>query len=65
LSTLHIVAALFALFMLFRHVPTAKRLLGGGAHARPMAIVSAVNVLLALVILGFAVRGLVSSLYSR
>lgn len=59
MTTLHVVAALFALFMLFRNGPRALALLRGGAQGRPMAIVSAVNVVLALAILGFALRGLV------
>jgi hypothetical protein len=63
--TLHAVAALFALYMLFRHGPGARALLRGEARGRPMAIVSAVNVLLALGILGFAVRGLVVALLRR
>ena len=50
--------------MLARHLPGARRLLGKEARARPMAIVSAVNVLLALAILGFAVKGL-AGLLSR
>jgi hypothetical protein len=64
-TTLNLVAALFALFMLFRHVPGARALLGGEAGGRPMAVVSAVNVVLALAILGLAVRGLVTGLSSR
>ncbi len=59
MTTLHAVAALFALFMLFRHGPGALALLRSGTRGRPMALVSAVNVVLALVILGFALRGLV------
>ena len=59
MTTLHAVAALFALYMLFRHGPRALGLLRGGAEGRPMAIVAAVNVALALAILGFALQGLV------
>jgi hypothetical protein len=65
LWALHVVAALFSAFMLVRHVPRARTLLGGEARGRPMAIVSAMNVVLALAILGFAVRGLVVGLSSR
>jgi hypothetical protein len=63
--TLHAVAALFALYMLFRHVPGARALLRGEARSRPMAIVSAVNVVLALGILVVAARGLVGALLRR
>ena len=62
---IHAVAALFALFMLVRHVPRTRGIIGGDARGRPMAIVSAVNVALALAILGYAVRGLVVGLSSR
>ena len=65
MTTVHLVAGLFAVFMLARHLPRARALLGGDARARPMAIVSAVNVVLALAILGFAVKGLVAWLRSR
>jgi hypothetical protein len=57
--TLDVVAAFFAIYVLVRHAPRARTLLRGGAEGRPMAIVSAVNVVLALAILGYAVRGLV------
>ena len=63
--TLHAVAGLFALYMLFRHVPGLRALLRGDAKGRPMSIVSAVNVLLALAILAVAVRGLVGALLRR
>jgi hypothetical protein len=63
--TLHAVAGLFALYMLFRHVPGARALLRREAGRRPMAIVSAVNVLLALAILAVAARGLVGALLRR
>jgi hypothetical protein len=63
--TLHAVAALFALYMLFRHGPGVRALLRRGAPRPPMAIVSAVNVALALAILAFAVRGLVAALARR
>jgi hypothetical protein len=63
--TLHAVAGLFALYMLFRHLPGARALVRSGAPRPPMAIVSAVNVVLALAILAVAVRGLVAALPSR
>jgi hypothetical protein len=66
--TLHAVAGLFALYMLLRHAPGALALLrrrAGDAPRPPMAIVSAVNVVLALAILAVAVRGLVAALLRR
>jgi hypothetical protein len=65
MSTLHVLAALFALYMLVRHLPGARALFGGEPRARPMAIVAAVNVLLALAILAVAVKGLIGGLMSR
>ena len=61
-TSLHLLAALFAAYMLVRHLPGAIALVRGGARARPLALVSAVNVVLALAILGYAVRGLVLAL---
>ncbi len=63
--TLHAIAGLFALYMLFRHASGVRALLRGEAEGRPMAIVSAVNVVLALAILAVAVRGLVGVLLRR
>jgi hypothetical protein len=65
MTTLHVLAALFAAYMLVRHVPGVRSLFRGEHRARPMALVSAVNVLLALVILAFAVKGLFDGLISR
>jgi hypothetical protein len=64
-TTLHVLAALFAVFMLVRHLPGARALLRKEGRARPMALVAAVNVLLALAILAVAVKGLVGGLISR
>ncbi len=61
-TTLHVIAALFAAYMLLRHLPGAWALARGNARGRPLAVVSLVNVVLALAILGYAVRGLVGSL---
>lgn len=61
-TSLHVLAALFAAYMLFRHLPGAWALTRAGGRGRPMAVVSVVNVLLALAILGYAVRGLVAGL---
>lgn len=64
MSALHVLAALFAAYMLVRHVPGARAVLRGEGRGRPMAIVSIVNVLLAVAILAFAVKGLVGGLIS-
>jgi hypothetical protein len=65
MTSVHVIAALFAVYVLVRHLPGARALLRGEARGRPMAIVAAVNVLLALTILGFAVKGLYENLVSR
>ncbi len=65
LTALHVLAALFALYMLIRHLPRALALFRKEAASRPAALVAAVNVLLALVILVVAVKGLLGSLISR
>ncbi len=64
-TTLHVLAALFAAYMLVRHLPGAWALARRRAEGRPMAMVSAVNVVLALAILGYALRGLVGGLAAR
>lgn len=64
-TTLNVVIALFAAYMLVRHLPGTWALVRGRAQGRPMALVSAVNVVLAVAILGYAVRGLVASVMSR
>lgn len=64
-TTLHVVVALFAAYMLVRHLPGAWAFLRGQARGRPLAAVSVVNVVLALAILGYAVRGLAGSLLGR
>lgn len=64
-TTLNLAVALFAAYMLVRHLPGAWALVRGQARGRPMAMVSVVNVVLALAILGFAVRGLTASLLGR
>jgi hypothetical protein len=61
-TSLHVLAALFAVYMLVRHLPGAWALARGGGRGRPLGVVSAVNVVLALAILGYAVRGLVASI---
>jgi hypothetical protein len=64
-TSLHVLAALFATFMLVRHLPGARALLRKEERTRPMALVAAVNVVLALAILAVAVKGLVGGLISR
>jgi hypothetical protein len=65
MTALHVLAALFATYMLIRHLPGARALLRREGRSRPMALVSAVNVLLAIAILAFAMKGLVGGLISR
>ncbi len=64
MTTLNVLAALFAVFMLARHAPRALRLLRGEG-ARAGAIVSLLNVALAIGILVMAVKGLTGVLISR
>jgi hypothetical protein len=64
-TSLHVIAALFAAYMLVRHLPGAWSLARGSARGRPLAVVSAVNVVLAVVILGYALRGLIAGLSPR
>ncbi len=64
MTALNVVAALFAVFMLVRHGPRALRLLRADG-ARAGAIVSLLNVALALGILVMAVKGLTGVLISR
>ena len=65
LVSLHVLAALFAVYMLIRHLPGALALRRSEARSAPAALVAGVNVLLALAILAFAVKGLVGGLISR
>ncbi len=64
MTTLNVVAAIFAVFMLVRHGPRAASLLRSEG-SRAGAIVSLVNVALALGILVMAVKGLTGVLISR
>lgn len=64
MTALNVLAALFAVFMLVRHAPRAVRLLRGEG-ARAGAIISLLNVALALGILVMAVKGLTGVLISR
>ncbi len=65
MKTLDVLVALFACYMLFRHLPRALSLRGGGRERAPMAIVSLVNVVLAVALLAFAMKGIVARLISR
>ncbi len=62
--TFHVLAALFAVYMLARHAPRAVRLLGS-PEGRAAATIPIVNILLAVAILAFAVKGLAASLIPR
>ena len=64
MTTLNALAALFAVFMLVRHGPRAVRLLRAEGP-RAGAIVSVLNVALAVGILVMAVKGLAVALISR
>ncbi len=64
MTSLNVLAALFAVYMLVRHVPRAARLLRADG-ARTGAIVSLLNVALAVGILVMAVKGLTGVLISR
>lgn len=57
MTTFHAVVAFVALFMLLRHGPRVVRLLRGGG-APFAAVLEIVNVVLALAVLVFALKGL-------
>lgn len=63
MSTLDVVVALFAAFMIVRHGPRAWRLLRGDGP-RAMGFVSLLNLVLALAILVVAVKGVMGRLIS-
>ncbi len=63
MKAVDVVLALFAAFMLVRHAPRALSLVRGGG-AKAMAFVSLVNVVLAVVILVVAVKGILGRLIS-
>ncbi len=64
MTTLQILAAAFASYMLVRHGPKAYRVLRGEGP-RAMGMVAILNVVLAIGILAVAVKGLVRALISR
>ncbi len=64
MTALNAVAALFAVVMLVRHGPRAVRLLRADGP-RAAAIVSVLNVALAMGILVMAVKGLAGALITR
>jgi hypothetical protein len=63
-TTLNVLAALFAVFMLVRHGPRALRLVRAEGSSAA-ALVSVLNVALAVGILVMAVKGLAGALISR
>jgi hypothetical protein len=65
MRTLDVLIGLFAAFMLVRHAPRAAALLRGEPRGRAMAVVSVVNVVLAVALLVLAVKGVVGTLISR
>ncbi len=65
MKALNVLIALFAAFMLFRHGPRAVSLVRGQQGRAPMAVVSLVNVVLAVALLAVAVKGMVAGLISR
>ncbi len=62
---LQAVAALFAVYMLVRHVPRAAAALRAGRGDRAGAAVAILNVVLALAILVVSVKGLATGLIKR
>lgn len=56
----HALVGLFAVYMLVRHGPRAVRLLRGGGP-RAAAVLEIVNVVLAIAILVFALKGLLDT----
>lgn len=63
MTTLDVVVALFAAFMIVRHGPRAWRMLRGEAP-RAMGFVSLLNLVLAVAILVVAVKGVMGRLIS-
>jgi hypothetical protein len=63
-TTFHVLAALFSLYMLARHAPRAVRLVRS-PEGRAGALIPIVNILLAMAILAFAVKGLTTSVIAR
>ncbi len=64
MTSLNVLAALFAVYMLLRHLPRAVRLARSPGH-RSGALVPLVNVVLAVAIFVAAVKGIVGNLISR
>lgn len=65
MRTVDILLVVVAALMLLRNGPRAVALLRGNVQGRLMAIVSLVNVLLALVLLAMAVKGFPGGIISR
>lgn len=64
MTTFHVLAALFAVYMLLRHLPRVVRLARSPEH-RAGAVIPLVNVVLAVAILAAAMKGIVGALISR
>lgn len=64
MTTFHALAALFAIYMLARHAPRALRL-WRSPEGRAGVLVPLANIVLAMAILAFAVKGLATSLIPR
>jgi hypothetical protein len=65
MRALDVLVALFAAYMLVRHVPRAAALFRNEERGRAMALVSLVNVALAIALLALAVKGIAGRLISR
>ena len=64
MPTFHVLAALFAVYMLLRHLPRVVRLVRS-PERRGAVVIPLANVVLALAILAAAVKGLVGAVISR
>ncbi len=64
MTAFHVLAALFAVYMLLRHLPAVLRLARSREHRGGM-VIPLVNVVLAVAILAVAVKGIVGALISR
>ncbi len=64
MTAFHVLAALFAVYMLVRHLPRVVRLARSREH-RGGVVIPLVNVVLAVAILAAAMKGIVGALISR
>lgn len=65
MRALNVLVALFAAFMLVRHGRRAVSLLRGQTQGRAMAVVSLLNVALAVALLVLAAKGILGGLAAR